>query len=145
MKNALFQLHIAVFLAGFTGVLGRLISLNELSLVWYRLLFAIILLWILRYYFFKSENKIIHKSRISLLLTGALVALHWVFFYGSIKYANISVGLVCFSSIGFFTAILEPLFLVICVRSVFVKEVNTNPDIRAQSVLKLMDKRKQIM
>lgn len=111
MKKALFQLHIAVFLAGFTGVLGRLISLNELFLVWYRLLFAIILLWILKYIFFKSEIKPIFKSRISLLLTGALVALHWVFFYGSIKYSNISVGLVCFSSIGFFTAILEPIFI----------------------------------
>ncbi|MGE5108987.1 MAG: DMT family transporter, partial [Sphingobacteriales bacterium] len=38
-----------------------------------------------------------------------LAALHWVTFYGSIKYANISVGLVCFSAIGFFTAFLEPL------------------------------------
>jgi drug/metabolite transporter (DMT)-like permease len=40
---------------------------------------------------------------------GVIVALHWVSFYASIKYANVSVALVCFSAIGFFTAILEPL------------------------------------
>ena len=43
--------------------------------------------------------------------TGSLVALHWVFFYGSIKYANVSIGLVCFSAIGFFTAFIEPAIL----------------------------------
>jgi drug/metabolite transporter (DMT)-like permease len=40
---------------------------------------------------------------------GALAALHWVSFYGSIKYANVSIALVCFSSVGFFTALFEPL------------------------------------
>ena len=44
-------------------------------------------------------------------MVGAIVALHWVFFYGSIKYANVSIGLVCFSAVGFFTALLEPLIL----------------------------------
>jgi drug/metabolite transporter (DMT)-like permease len=42
---------------------------------------------------------------------GVVVALHWVSFYASIKYANVSVALVCFSAIGFFTAILEPLIV----------------------------------
>jgi drug/metabolite transporter (DMT)-like permease len=42
---------------------------------------------------------------------GAIAAMHWVAFYGSIKYANISVALVCFSSVGFFTAFLEPIII----------------------------------
>ena len=42
---------------------------------------------------------------------GFIAAMHWVTFYGSIKYANVSVALVCFSSIGFFTALFEPLIL----------------------------------
>ena len=40
---------------------------------------------------------------------GALAALHWVTFYAAIKYSNVSVALVCLSSIGFFTSIFEPL------------------------------------
>ena len=42
---------------------------------------------------------------------GCIAALHWVTFFGSIKYANVSVALVCFSTISFFTAIFEPLLL----------------------------------
>lgn len=42
---------------------------------------------------------------------GFIAAMHWVTFYGSIKYSNVSVALVCFSAIGFFTALFEPLIL----------------------------------
>jgi EamA-like transporter family. len=110
MRKAFLQLHTAVFLAGFTGVLGRLITLNEALLVWYRMLIAVVTLWAL--YF--SRKKLPSIPRAALLQTvgaGALVALHWVSFYASIKYANVSVALVCFSAIGFFTALLEPLML----------------------------------
>ena len=41
---------------------------------------------------------------------GALLMLQWTLFYASIKASNVSIGVVAFSSIGFFTAILEPLF-----------------------------------
>lgn len=110
MKKAFLQLHIAIFLAGFTGILGRLITLNEGLLVWYRMFFTIIALWII---VFVSRNREAISSRelAKMYGVGAIVALHWVFFYGSIKYANVSIGLVCFSAIGFFTALLEPLIL----------------------------------
>jgi drug/metabolite transporter (DMT)-like permease len=108
MRKAFFQLHLAVFLAGFTGVLGRLISLNEALLVWYRLLITVISLWIL-FFFQKKLRRISPAGMAKIMGVGAIVALHWVAFYGSIKYANVSVALVCFSAIGFFTAILEPL------------------------------------
>jgi drug/metabolite transporter (DMT)-like permease len=110
MKKAFLQLHAAVLLAGFTGILGRLITLNEGLLVWYRLLITVITLWVL----FFSTGKIQRISSRELLKifgAGFIAAMHWVTFYGSIKYANISVALVCFSAIGFFTAFLEPLIL----------------------------------
>jgi len=108
MKKAFLQLHIAVFLAGFTGVLGELISLNEGMIVWYRMLITAVTLWIL----FGLTHKlraisVRDKFRISGI--GFITALHWICFYGSIKYANVSVALVCFSGTGFFSAILEPL------------------------------------
>ena len=40
---------------------------------------------------------------------GALLGLHWMLFYGSIKASNVSIGVICFSLIGFFTALFEPL------------------------------------
>jgi drug/metabolite transporter (DMT)-like permease len=110
MKKAFVQLHIAVFIAGFTGILGRLISLNEGMLVWYRLLITSVSMWIL----FSLQKKLQHIAWIDMLKLsgiGFIAALHWVTFYGSVKSANVSVALVCFSSIGFFTALLEPAIL----------------------------------
>jgi drug/metabolite transporter (DMT)-like permease len=110
MKKAFIQLHIAVFLAGFTGVLGRLITLNEGWLVWYRLLIASVTMWIV-FGLMKRLERIPLRDIIKLAGVGFLAALHWVTFYGSIKYANVSVALVCFSSVGFFTALFEPFIL----------------------------------
>jgi drug/metabolite transporter (DMT)-like permease len=110
MKKAFLQLHIAVFLAGFTGLLGRLITLNEGMIVWYRLLLTAATMWIL-FGLMKKLQKISVTDILKITGVGFIAAMHWVTFYGSIKYSNISVALVCFSSIGFFTALFEPLIL----------------------------------
>jgi drug/metabolite transporter (DMT)-like permease len=110
MKKAFLQLHIAVFLAGFTGLLGRLITLNEGMIVWYRLLLTAATMWIL-FGLMKKMQKIVITDILKITGVGFIAAMHWVTFYGSIKYSNISVALVCFSSIGFFTALFEPLIL----------------------------------
>ena len=110
MKKAFLQLHIAVFLAGFTGILGRLITLNEGMIVWYRMLLTAATMWIL-FSLMKKLEKISFIDIFKITGVGFIAAMHWVTFYGSIKYANVSVALVCFSSIGFFTALFEPLIL----------------------------------
>ena len=109
MKQALIKLHIAVFLAGFTGVLGVLITLNEALLVWYRIFITVVSLFILLVWR-KNLQKVSNAKVLQLILIGCLIAIHWVCFYGSIKYSNVSIGLVCFASTGLFTAVLEPLF-----------------------------------
>jgi len=109
MKKAFLQLHFAVFLAGFTGVLGRLIKLNEGWLVWYRLLISSATMWII-FSLSKRLQRVSLSDILKLSGIGFLSALHWVSFYGSIKYANVSVALVCFSATGFFTALFEPFF-----------------------------------
>ncbi len=108
MKKAFIQLHIAVFLAGFTAVLGRLITLNEGLLVWYRLLITVIVLAAMLFYK-KEFKKYPTKDLLRMAGVGGIIAFHWVTFYGSVKYGNISVALVCLSSAGFFSALLEPL------------------------------------
>jgi len=110
MKKAFYQLHIAVFLAGFTGILGKLITLNEGWLVWWRLLISSATMWII-FPLMKKLQRLSGKDIVALSMLGFLAALHWITFYGSIKAANVSVALVCFSAVGFFTALLEPLIL----------------------------------
>ncbi len=106
--NDYIKLHISVLLAGFTGIFGKLIHLNEGLLVFYRLWFAFLILCIMFCMVnkFPKENL---KAGLKLIGVGMLLGLHFLLFYGSIKYANISVGVVCYSLVGFFTVIFGPL------------------------------------
>ena len=108
MKDAFIKLHISIILAGATGIFGKLISLNEALLVWYRMMLAS-LLFLLVLSVSKRLNRISFGDALRIGGVGLLLGLHWVFFYGSIKASNVSIGVVCFSLVGFFTAFLEPL------------------------------------
>ena len=108
MRKAFIQLHIAVFLAGFTAILGKLIGLNEGLLVWYRLLITVVILGMILY-LKKSLQLVPFQDVLKIFAVGLLVAIHWVTFYGSIKYGNASIAVVCLSASGFFTAFFEPL------------------------------------
>lgn len=110
MKKALLQLNAAVFLWGFTGVLGELISLNETWLVWYRLLITVVSLWLL-YGIQKKIKKLPPRSIFYIGLIGTIQALHWVCFYGSIKYSNVTISLTCLSTSALLSSLLEPLVL----------------------------------
>ncbi|MBL7736644.1 MAG: DMT family transporter [Chitinophagaceae bacterium] len=108
MKKSYLILHIAVILAGFTGIFGKLISLNEGLLTWYRVFFSVIwLLLIIKIY--KVNTSLALREKFDIGKIGMLITIHWVFFYGSIKYSNISIGVVCYSLTSFFTAVFEPL------------------------------------
>ncbi|MBR3710840.1 MAG: EamA family transporter [Bacteroidales bacterium] len=108
MKKDYLLLHLSVFIAGFTGVLGRLITLDSAVLVWWRMATAAVLMWL-----YLVITKQLNNYKLNNLLpmggVGLLLALHWVFFYASIKASNVSIGVVCFSLVGFFTALFEPI------------------------------------
>lgn len=108
MKKSYLLLHSAVILAGFTGVFGKLISLNEGLLVCYRLFFSSVILFLILK-LFKIVDKTSFKEKIAIAKVGMLITTHWLFFYGSIKYSNISIGVICYCLTSFFTAVFEPL------------------------------------
>lgn len=105
MQHAFLYLHLGILLAGFTGLFGRLITMHEVDIVWYRMLFAS--LFILP---FTGLPKIGCKRIFNIAMCGGLLGLHWILFYGSIKVSNVSIGVVCYALVGFFTALIEPLF-----------------------------------
>jgi drug/metabolite transporter (DMT)-like permease len=109
VKKALIQLHIAIFLAGFTAVIGKILeNLNEALIVWYRVGITSVALIIIMY-FKKELTKVSFKNILRMAKVGSIITFHWVTFYGSILHGNISISLVCLSSTGFFSAILEPI------------------------------------
>jgi drug/metabolite transporter (DMT)-like permease len=107
MKKAFVLLHLSVLLAGFTGVFGRLITINAGLITWYRLFFSATIIFIILQ-FSKHRKPIGSNNFIKIAFPGFLLGLHWIFFYASIKYSNISVGVVCFALGSFFTALIEP-------------------------------------
>ena len=119
MREAFAKLHLSILIAGTTGIFGKLITLNEGLLVWYRMLFASLIFGAILW-FGKKLQTVDWKEALKIGGVGLLLGLHWVFFYGSIKASNISIGVVCFSTVSFFTAFLEPLILH---RKISIKEI----------------------
>lgn len=106
-KNLLI-LHFTVFVWGFTGILGALITISAVQLVWFRVLIAFLSLF-LYFKFNKTDFKVDRKTLVKLVFTGAIVGGHWILFFAAIKLSTVAVTLVCLSSITLFTAIFEPL------------------------------------
>lgn len=109
LNKNLIILHFTVFIWGFTGILGALIHVQAVYLVWYRVLIALVTLF-LYFTFNRTDFKVSRDTFLKLFFTGALVGGHWILFFQSIKSSTVSVTLVCLSSLTLFTAIFEPLF-----------------------------------
>jgi drug/metabolite transporter (DMT)-like permease len=104
LNKNLVILHFTVFIWGFTGILGQLISISAVNLVWYRVLIASVSLF-LYFKFNKTAFKVSRATFFRLVFTGALVGAHWILFFASIKLSTVPVTLVCLSSITLFTAV----------------------------------------
>ena len=106
-SRAYAMLHLAVLLWGATGVIGDLIQLNALTLVWWRVLITAVVLGP----FIRPFELVADLGRRQLWIftgLGVMVVLHWVTFYGAIKLANASVGLICLATTSLFSSLLEP-------------------------------------
>ncbi len=102
-------LHFIVFIWGFTAILGKLISIDALPLVWYRMGLASFIIY--AYMRFKKLSlKVSTKTFITLLIAGIIIALHWVTFFMAIKVSNVSIALATMSTGALFTALLEPIW-----------------------------------
>ncbi|BAV04596.1 hypothetical protein FLA_0588 [Filimonas lacunae] len=63
------------------------------------------------FFWWKGEIKRIDtRGFLKIGAIGTILALHWLFFYGSIKYSNVSIALTCLATSGLLSAIIEPLF-----------------------------------
>ncbi|MCB0382733.1 MAG: DMT family transporter [Psychroserpens sp.] len=107
-KNYL-HLHFLVFIAGFTAILGELISIGSTALVWYRMLIASILMFAY-IKVIKLKIKINTKTKLKFFGAGIIIAFHWITFFEAINESNVSIALAMFSTGAFFTSFIEPVF-----------------------------------
>lgn len=103
------KLHWIVFIWGFTAILGRLITLDALPLVWFRMLFAVVFIFIYNK-FTNTSIRLPKKVILKFLVAGLVIALHWFTFFRAIKVSNVSITLACLSTGAFFASIIEPIF-----------------------------------
>lgn len=104
-----FLLHLTVLIFGFTAIIGKLITVSSTVLVWYRMLIAVVVIGIFLY-FKKSTLQMKKYGLPKTLLTGIVIAAHWVFFFEAVKQSSASVALAALSAASLFTSLLEPLF-----------------------------------
>lgn len=108
-NQSLLSLHGIIFLWGFTGVLGRLISISSFSLVWWRMTIALVGL-IVFMIITKRSIRTSWKNHVKYLITGVITAGHWILFFESLKVSNVSITLTTLASTSLFVAFMEPLF-----------------------------------
>ncbi len=108
-KSALFRLHLIVFLWGFTAILGKLIQTGANTLVFYRMFFAALFLYIFIRVIKKQSLQISKKLFLQLAAIGGFMGFHWLCFFHSIKVSNVSIALSCLSLSTLFASILEPI------------------------------------
>lgn len=108
-KKSYLHLHLIVFIWGFTGALGELISVSSMAKVWYRMSIAFVLVGIYIWYK-KIPLKISRNLLLIFLGSGFIIALHWFTFFEAIEVSNVSVTLATLSTGAFFASILEPIF-----------------------------------
>ena len=109
-NKAYLQLHTAVFLFGLTAILGSVIEMSAFMIIWWRVLITCISLL----FFIKMGKNLRNLSTKTILRfsgIGFIIGLHWLCFYGSIKWSSSSITLICMSTTSFFVSIFEPLML----------------------------------
>jgi len=106
-RRALLQIHACVVLWGITAILGKLITLPAMALVWWRLLLVTAALAC-----FPRVWRALRDMPPRLMLVyagiGCVVAVHWLAFYGSVKYANASVAATTMALAPVVVALIEP-------------------------------------
>lgn len=137
-KTALFRLHFIVFLWGFTAIIGKLIHTDAAPLVFFRMLFAAVFLFVYIRFVKGDSIKVTRKLWLQLTGVGGLMALHWLCFFYSIKISNVSIALSCLSLSTLFAAFIEPLvyrrkvdwmeiiigiIIVVCISLIFNAEI----------------------
>ena len=103
------HLHFLVFIAGFTAILGKLITNSPVSIVWHRMFIALIVIFLFEA-ITRKKLKTSYQNIFKYAILGFVISLHWITFFMSIDYSNVTIALSMMSTTAFFTSFIEPFF-----------------------------------
>ena len=109
-RNGVISVLVALPFVSMTGLFGKFLSHSPLLIVQGRTVFAfgalLMALFIIRKaIFFKN-----YREWAWLMVSGTVLAVHWIAFFQAIQVSTVAIGLLSFSSYPLFTTFLEPLF-----------------------------------
>lgn len=107
--QALFSVHLVALLFGTCGILGELIQADASLITWGRAACAIVVLFIVSRFASPLAGKALfeHGRWIALLVSGTMLAIHWVTFFVSVKVGGIAVATLGFASFPAFITLIE--------------------------------------
>jgi len=107
--QSLFAVHLVAVLFGATGVLGELITAEPVFITWGRAAFAVLALALFgRLLLTQPRLSVLGHGRwVALLGSGAILALHWVTFFISVKVGGIAIATLGFASFPAFITLIE--------------------------------------
>jgi drug/metabolite transporter (DMT)-like permease len=107
--QSLLAVHLVAVLFGATGVLGELITADPAFITWGRAAFAVLALSLFgRILLAQPRLSVLGHGRwVALLCSGAILALHWVTFFISVKVGGIAIATLGFASFPAFITLVE--------------------------------------
>ena len=109
-RTALGALHIGALMFGLTGVFGKLAAASPSIIVFGRAAFAVLALALFARFASNTPwHKLYSADLRRLLLSGLLLAGHWVSFFIAVKVAGVAIATLGFTTFPAFTVILEGL------------------------------------
>ncbi len=107
---ALIQVHLAVFLFGFSALFGKILSLTPITIVFYRVVIATLTLGTI-IFLLKQKLKLISKrDYFFMFILGSIFSIHWITFFKSVQVSTVAIGVLTFSTYPIFVTFLEPYF-----------------------------------
>ena len=108
-KQALIAVNVATLLLGTTGLFGRWISISSIGITFGRVVLSSIALFAFCKY--KGQDISIKSKKDGglFLVSGVLLAIHWITFFQSVKLSSVAICTITFATFPLFLTFLEPL------------------------------------
>ncbi|WP_233898892.1 DMT family transporter [Tenacibaculum piscium] len=113
-------LLLATLFVSTSGVLGRYIAMPSEVIIWFRSVFAMLIL--LAFCKFKKIDLTIKSSKhiMPFIISGIFMAGHWITYFYALKLSSVAIGMLSLYTFPVMVAFLEPLFLKVKFNPIYI-------------------------
>lgn len=108
-RKDIFYLHIAVMMFSIAGVIGQFVEVPSVMVAMGRVICSSVLLFVFALFKKDSLKLDSKKDYVAIMMTGAVLAIHWTTFFQSIQVSSVAIGTITFSTFPLFLTFIEPI------------------------------------